>query len=460
MGCGSSAFSSSAQAQSATLHTKDAGSQTNVTVLVSSHSSDARTEARDARKELIMQHRYQALAKAQELSNNKSGYNTATYTGSGMSTPRSAYSRTKKFRGSLGSLSDCDLKSRSEVLTVDMNNSRSNLSDRSSNARKTQVSFRNEEYNKMASANVKRRKSYIGMKKKSTSILRKGHKVSAAGSEHSESSGTVNSTNKQADTGYDGSVSSGPSQATLVYEARKSVAASDCSISSNISTKPNADFPIISHTMSNETNPGRLSVVASMDEQSFIHENTCDGQTIADSLKNNDGSFTNSLSDTVTDLLNSKATDLDSANPNVNNLVISNNDDLHQYCSEKTSDSLSKKGPLPDLPTPLENGSVIDAQELTERGVNSENNLINVENVDLMSSQQTPNNHLPNDPLPDLPMCSENGIVVTDAEVAKSNVIVVAKSHVIAKSDSVSSMNQLVNITSSSEVNNGITAVE
>ena len=366
-----------------------------------------------------MQHRFQSLAKAQELSNNRSGYNTATYTGSGMSTPRSAYSRTKKFRGSLGSLSDCDLKSRSEVLTVDMNNSRSNLSDRSSNARKTQVSFRNEEYIKMASANVKRRKSYMGMTKKRTSILRKGHKISAAGSENSESSGTINSANKQADTGYDGSVSSGPSQATLVHEARKSMAASDLSISSNVSTNPNADCPIITHTVSKETNPGRLSVVASMDEQSLIHENTYDDQTNAGSLKSNTDNHANNMiplgvttsedqdiasqaehieettaapqgdvnfSETPTDncsLLNNNTTDQNSANPNEHVNVTLKNNDSQSDGDEKVTNSQSKVEPLPELPSPLENGSV--AKELTEPAPNSpklnENIILSTERI-------------------------------------------------------------------------------
>ena len=445
-----------------------------------------------------MQHRFQSLAKAQELSNNRSGYNTATYTGSGMSTPRSAYSRTKKFRGSLGSLSDCDLKSRSEVLTVDLNNSRSNLSDRSSTARKTQVSFRNEEYNKMASANVKRRKSYMGMTKKRTSILRKGHKISAAGSDNSESSGTINSANKQADTGYDGSVSSGPSQATLAHEARKSIAASDLSISSNVSANQNVDFPIITHTVSKETNPGRLSVVASMDEQSLIHETTYDDQTNADSLKSNTGNYTNNViplgvttsedqdiasqaehieettvapqadvnfSDTPTDktsLLNNNTTDQISANPNENVNVTLENNNSQSDGDEKVTNPQSKVEPLPDLPPPMENGSVVE--DLNEPAPNSskltENNIVNMENLDIKSSQQHTNDHLTNDPSPDLPKSQENGIINNDAEIAKSNVIVVANSQIITKSDSVSSMNQLVNITSSSEVNNGITAVE
>ncbi|XP_063679818.1 pre-mRNA-splicing factor CWC22 homolog [Bolinopsis microptera] len=433
MGCGSSAALASAS-QIQTLRTKDAGSQTNVTVLVSA-TPESRTEAHDARKELIMQHRSQALAKAQELSNSKSGYNTATYTGSGMSTPRSAYSRTQKFRGSLGSLSDCDLKSRSEVLTVDINNSRTNLSDRSSNVRRTQVSFRNEEYNRMATANVKkRRRSYLNQTKTPTTILRKGRRVSVAGSNHSESSGT-NSINKQADTGYDGSVSSGPSQSTLTNAAGKST--SDHSNPSNISTKPSTVSTkpsgdlLITQTLSNETNPGRLSVVVSIDEQSILHDAKNSDQANADSSKNIADGLSHNLS-------------------------------LQDTTAGEQLETV-KNIPCEDVP---------QVDPLDEKGVHNSDNgsletdktLSNPDHLDLDSGNRlekpidTP---LTNGLISDLPGTKLKPFEEPATKLVNGNVIIVTASQMLVKSDSVSSIKKVVNISTSSQGDGGgLTAIE
>ena len=373
-----------------------------------------------------MQHRSQALAKAQELSNSKSGYNTATYTGSGMSTPRSAYSRTQKFRGSLGSLSDCDLKSRSEVLTVDINNSRTNLSDRSSNVRRTQVSFRNEEYNRMATANIKkRRRSYLNQTKTPTTILRKGRRVSVAGSNHSESSGT-NSTNKQADTGYDGSVSSGPSQSTLTNAAGKSTsdhsnATSMSTKPSTVSTKPSGDV-LITQTLSNETNPGRLSVVVSIDEQSILHDAKNSDQTNADSSKNIADGLSHNLSsqdttageqlETVKDIPSEDIPQVDSLDENGHN---------SDYGSLQTDKTLSNPD-QPDKPidAPLTNGLISD-----------------------------------------LPGTNVKPFDEPASKLVNGNVVIVTASQMLAKSNSVSSIKKVVNISTSSQGDGGgLTAIE
>ena len=124
-----------------------------------------------------------------------------------MSTPKSAYSRTRKLRGSdAGSLSDHS-----------GNLSRTELSTRSSSARKTQVSFRNEEYMRIAAAthSPKVCKSYLNRSKSRSSMLRKDNRVSSIDCNRSVSSGE-NSTTKQGDTGYDGSISSGPSSTVLI----------------------------------------------------------------------------------------------------------------------------------------------------------------------------------------------------------------------------------------------------
>lgn len=206
MGCGSSAAFSSGRITAITIEKKDAGSQTSVTVLIAS-APHTRNEAHDARQESATRHRAEALARAQQLSNAKSGYTTATYTGSGMTTPRSAYSRTRKLRGSdAGSLS-----------SHSGNLSRTELSTRSSSARKTQVSFRNEEYMRIAAASHSPKvcKSYLNRSKSRSSILRKDNRVSSIDCNRSVSSGE-NSTTKQGDTGYDGSISSGPSSTVLI----------------------------------------------------------------------------------------------------------------------------------------------------------------------------------------------------------------------------------------------------
>ena len=186
---------------------KDAGSQTTVTVRIAS-SANARNEAHAVRKEHISSHRTEALARAYELSNEKSGYTTTTYTGSCISTPRSAYSRTRKLQGSQGSVgSDSGSKARSVGFSTQGDSTiRNNL------ANKSQVSSRNEEYNNlMVKSASKQRKSYSSsthprvsqiQKNKSVGNLGK-RKVSSPGSQKSESSAF--SENKQADTGYEGS---------------------------------------------------------------------------------------------------------------------------------------------------------------------------------------------------------------------------------------------------------------
>lgn len=215
-----------------------------MTVLVSSTAS-ARSEAHDARQEQVLRHRTEALARAKELSNSKNGYTSATYTGSGFSTPRSGYSRTRKAAGSItGSISDCDRLSGSDV-----GGSRTNLSNRSSNVRKSQVSFRNEEYNRLALSNRKRRRSYSHRSKTPAGIIKSNQSING---NNSESSGT-NSINKQADTGYDGSVSSGPSVSTPIKDNKSK------------EVDYTEGLKII-QTVSNDSNVGRLSIVPSLDE--------------------------------------------------------------------------------------------------------------------------------------------------------------------------------------------------
>jgi len=207
MGCASSAALAASSIHPGSTGSrsivKDAGSQTTVTVRIAS-SANARNEAHTVRKEQIASHRTEALARAYELSNEKSGYTTTTYTGSCISTPRSAYSRTRKVQGSQGSGgSDSGSKCKSSVGGSTIRNNLTN---------KSQVSFRNEEYNNlMVKSASKQRKSYSSsahprvsqiQKKKSVSNLGK-RKVSSPGSQKSESS--VCSENKQADTGYEGS---------------------------------------------------------------------------------------------------------------------------------------------------------------------------------------------------------------------------------------------------------------
>ena len=242
-----------------------------------------------------------------------------------------------------------------------------------------------------------------------------------AGSDHTESSGT-NSVNKQADTGYEGSVSSGPSMTTLV---RKSTANSESSSTTNVYNIPNADVPV-TQTVSHESNPGRLSVVVSVDEQSSVQDVTAEDQTKTFS----DGATDNSLlQDTV-----ANGGKLET----VQDHPIDENNAPSEHLIEHSDD---KNGNISDP-----NDSLKTKKNLHPPHSNSNDNPENPTDTTLTNG----------------PVSEEHiAHVDSDFKPVDSNVIVVANSHVLSKSGSVSSLKQVVNISSSSDLNNGgITAIE
>ena len=170
---------------------KDAESQTNVSVRVTL-TANSRNEAHELRKEMAFTHTQNALARAREISNLKSGYTTATYTGSNISTP--THMRTR--HSIRNADSDSDLHSRSYI-------SESNMSTSSNTQRKrTHVSFRNDEYSRLVEASRRKRKANFNRSKTPSYHAMKS--VRRHWSEISNSTDN-NSTNKLADTGYEGS---------------------------------------------------------------------------------------------------------------------------------------------------------------------------------------------------------------------------------------------------------------
>lgn len=130
--------------------------------------------------------------------------------------------------------------------------------------RKTQVSFRNDEYSRLVyGQNRKRRKSYSNHNSKSSTGKPSSERI------YSGSSG-ANSLCRQADTGYEGSVSSVPSSAA-VNNIKKNC--KSFTSTSDISSPPSG-IEII-QTVSHESQPERLSIVVSVDEQSNYPDNSC-----------------------------------------------------------------------------------------------------------------------------------------------------------------------------------------
>jgi hypothetical protein len=268
--------------------------------------------------------------------------------------------------------------------------------------------------------------------KKSATLLAGGKNVLMAGSDHSGSSGT-NSINKQADTGYEGSVSSGPSLITLANGTKKQAVTSECPSSSDVSVKSSTVVPI-TQTISNETNPGRLSVVASMDEQSLVHDTTNDDQTKGMSPTGFTDGFTNHLSLQETAVQEKQDLVQDPSNG-----------DLHQ--SQPLVDKSGENGHI----------SISDHGSFNETEKTLDNPILDSDE----NNEKPGDDTVINDSIPALPIPETIEDHTIESEPVNKNVIVVSKSHVLTKSESVSSMKQVVNISSSSDVNNnGITAID
>ena len=194
----------------------------------------------------------------------------------------------------MGSVSDGELRSRTHTLSHGLNQkknnsshgihqsrsslsnglneSRSSLSNQLTPPQKTKVSFRNDEYNKIAAGNRKRRKSYNYHNNRSARNRASNDKPST--DRNNSGSSGANSLCRLADTGYEGSVSSVPSSvAVMITKPKLATSTSDI-------PSPLSGVDII-QTASYESQAGRLSVVVSLEEQSVFYDNP--GQEISGS---------------------------------------------------------------------------------------------------------------------------------------------------------------------------------